>query len=144
LEEEVGEGFLLRRGWSAYYCEYNLPGTYRPLTKFVQLPTAMDAVRIDDGSRIILKTVLPEESPHELLITQLFSSPGLKGDPKNHCVPLLDLIYLSRTSPDGRKLMVIPFLHPFKDPRSQTYGEFVAFFSQISEVRPNTLLNSIC
>jgi serine/threonine protein kinase len=93
----------------------------------------MDAVRIEDGRQVMIKKVLPEEGPYELLITQLFSSPGLKGDPKNHCVPLLDLVDLSQTSPDGRKLMVIPFLRPFKNPRFQTYGEFVAFFMQISE-----------
>jgi hypothetical protein len=99
----------------------------------------MDAVRIADGRQVMLKKVLPEEGPHELLITQLFTSPGLKGDPKNHGVPLLDLVDLSQTGPDGRKLMVIPFLRPFKNPRFQTYGEFVAFFMQISEVGPSTL-----
>jgi hypothetical protein len=96
----------------------------------------MDAVRREDGRQVMLKKVHPEEGPHELLITELFSSPGLKGDPKNHCVPLLDLIDLTQTKPDGRKLMVMPFLRPFKNPRFQTYGEFVAFFMQISEVGP--------
>jgi hypothetical protein len=96
----------------------------------------MDAVRMEDGRQVMLKKIHPEEGPHELLITELFSSPGLKEDPKNHCVPLLDLIDLSQTKPDGRKLMVMPFLRPFKNPRFQTYGEFVAFFMQISEVGP--------
>jgi hypothetical protein len=99
----------------------------------------MDAVRIEDGRQVTLKKVLPNEGPHELLITQLFSSPGLKGDPKNHCVPLLDIVNLSQTGPDGRKLMVLPLLRPFKNPLFQTYGEFVAFFMQISEVGPSTL-----
>ena len=93
----------------------------------------MDAVRIEDGRQVMLKKVLPEEGPYELLITELFSSPGLKGDSRNYCVPLLDLIDLSH--PDKRKLMVMPFLRPFKNPGFQTYGEFVAFFMQISEVR---------
>ena len=108
-------------------------------TVFVQLRAGMDAVRIADGRRVMLKKVLPEEGPYELLISQLFTSPGLKGDPKNHCVPLLDVVDLSQTSPDGRKLMVIPYLRPFKEPRFQTYGEFVAFFIQITEVGPSTL-----
>ena len=99
----------------------------------------MDAIRVVDCRQVVLKMVLPEEDPNELLITQLFSSPELRGDPKNHCVPLLDLVDLSQTGPDGRKLMVIPFLRPFKNPRFQTYGEFVAFFMQISEVGPSTL-----
>jgi hypothetical protein len=102
----------------------------------------MDAVRIvEDGRQVMLKKVLPEEGPRGLLITQLFTSPGLgaQGDPKNHCVPLPDLVDLSQTSPDGRKLMVRPFLRPLKNPRFQTYGEFVAFFMQTSEVGPSTL-----
>ena len=94
----------------------------------------MDTVRKEDGRPVMLKKVLPEEGPYELSITELFSSPGLRGDPKNHCVPLLELIDLSQTNPDGRKLMVMPLLRPFKNPRFQTYGEFVAFFMQISEV----------
>ena len=55
----------------------------------------MDAVRIEDGRQVMLKKVLPEEGHHELSITKLFSSPELKGDSRNRCVPLLDLIDLS-------------------------------------------------
>ena len=93
----------------------------------------MDAIRIRDNKQIMLKKVLPEEGPHELYITQLFSSPGLRDDDRsNHGVPLLDLIELSQ---GGGKLMVMPFLRPFNNPHFQTYGEFVAFFMQICEVR---------
>jgi hypothetical protein len=99
----------------------------------------MDAVRIEDGRQVMLKKVLPEEGLHEPFIAELFSSPGLKGDSRNHCVPLLDLIDLSQTKPDGRKLMVMPFLRPFKNPRFQTYGEFVAFFIQMCEVRSTVI-----
>jgi hypothetical protein len=46
-------------------------------------------------------------------------------------VPLLDVIDI----PDTRqRLMVMPFLRSFNNPRFQTFGEFVAFFTQISEV----------
>jgi len=96
----------------------------------------MDAVRIEDGIQVTLKKVLPEEGPYEHSIIELFSSPGLRADPRNHCVPLLELIDLSQDKPNG-KLMVMPFLRPFEKPRFQTYGEFVAFFMQISEVGPS-------
>jgi hypothetical protein len=91
----------------------------------------MDGTRVQDYKQVMFKKVLPEEGPHELYITDLFSSPGLKDDPANHCVPLLDLIELPE---DGGKLMVMPLLRPFNNPRFQTYGEFVAFFLQICEV----------
>ena len=93
----------------------------------------MDATRISDGKRVMLKKVLPEEGPHELIITRYFSSNGLGDDSRNHCVPLLDLIDTVDTKLD-KKLMVMPFLRPFNHPHFQTFGEFVAFFSQICEV----------
>jgi hypothetical protein len=91
----------------------------------------MDATRRRDGKHVMLKKVLPEEGPYELQITQFFSSPEVSRDPRNHCVPLLDVI---ETPNAGQKLMVMPFLRPFNNPRFQTFGEFVAFFAQTCEV----------
>ncbi|KAI0296108.1 kinase-like domain-containing protein [Multifurca ochricompacta] len=97
-----------------------------------QLRATMDATRIGDGKPVMLKKVLPEDGPHELSIIEIFSSPKLKDDPHNHCVPLLGLIDLPGTK-SSMRLMVMPFLRPFNNPRFQTYGEFVAFFMQICE-----------
>jgi hypothetical protein len=91
----------------------------------------MDATRQRDGKRVMLKKLFPEEGPHELRITQFFSSPEVARDPRNHCVPLLDVIEIPKT---GQKLMVMPFLRPFNNPHFQTIGEFVAFFTQVCEV----------
>lgn len=92
----------------------------------------MDAVRTQDGLPVMLKRVITEEGPHELSITQRFSSPGLSLDSRNHCVPLLDVIEIEGTR--SQKLMVFPLLRPFNRPKFQTFGEFVAFFTQICEV----------
>jgi hypothetical protein len=54
--------------------------------------------------------------------------------PDNHCAPLLDVIDLQR--PEPQKLMVFPLLRPFNQPKIQTFGEFVEFFTQICQVRP--------
>ena len=94
----------------------------------------MDATRRCDGKHIMLKKIYPDEEPHELMITQLFSSPAIVQDPRNHCVPLLDTIEIPQNG-QKLKLMVMPFLRPFNDPNFQTFGEFVAFFTQICEVR---------
>ena len=90
----------------------------------------MDATRISDARPVMLKLVLPTEGPHELRINQLVSSEPLRSDPRNHCAPLLDVIEL----PNEPQIMVHSRLRPFNDPPMQTYGEFVAFFSQLSEV----------
>jgi hypothetical protein len=95
----------------------------------------MDATRVRDNLQVMFKKVLPEEGPHELRINQLFSSPELAAMPNNHCAPLLDVIDLPL--PDPQKLMVFPLLRPFNQPKIQTFGEFVAFFTQICEVLPN-------
>jgi len=93
----------------------------------------MDATRRLDGKHVMLKRVLPEEGSHELRIMQLFSSSEVARDRRNHCVPLLDVIEIPNTV-TRQKLMVMPFLRPFDNPRFQTYGEFMAFFTQICEV----------
>jgi serine/threonine protein kinase len=90
----------------------------------------MDATRRRDGKHVMFKKVYPEEGPYELMIIQLFSSREFARDPRNHCVPLLDIL----ETQNGQKLMTMPLLRPFNNPRFQTFGEFVAFFSQICEV----------
>ena len=94
----------------------------------------MDAVRVGDGRAVMLKRVLPDsdDGPHELMIARHFSSPELANTPHNHCVPLLDVIELQHA--DHQKLMVTPLLRPFNQPPMQTFGEFVAFFTQICNI----------
>jgi hypothetical protein len=91
----------------------------------------MDAIRISDGRPVMLKRLPPEEEGlYELDINKIFSTASLSLSPRNHCVPLLDVIQL----PDDPPIVVNPLLRPFYDPRLQTFGEFVTFFSQICEV----------
>jgi hypothetical protein len=101
----------------------------------------MDATRMLDDRPVMLKKVLLADGPHELTLSQLFSSPELAKEPHNHCAPLLDVIELQ--SPEHQKLMVTPFLRPFNKPQMQTFGEFVAFFVQICEVWPNSTRFSV-
>jgi len=89
-----------------------------------------------DDLQVIVKKVHPEEGPYELQINRLFSSPELANMPHNHCAPLLDVIELRH--PEPQRIMVFPFLRPFYEPRIQVFGEFVAFFTQICEVRPSS------
>ncbi|KAI9509446.1 kinase-like domain-containing protein [Russula earlei] len=95
------------------------------------LRAAMDATRIRDNAQVMLKKVFPAEGPHELRINQLFSTPELAKMPHNHCAPLLEVIELQY--PEPLKIMVFPLLRPFKKPKIRTFGEFVAFFTQICE-----------
>jgi hypothetical protein len=94
---------------------------------------------IAHGKQVLLRKFFPESAPNELLILRMFSSPGLRDDPNNHCVPLLNEINLSQNGYNSRKLLVMPLLRHFNNPRFQTYGEFVAFFTQICEVVLNPM-----
>ncbi|KAH9983844.1 kinase-like domain-containing protein [Russula vinacea] len=91
-------------------------------------PTAMDATRAWDGRQVMFKKI---PAGIELEIGQYLSSPGLLHDSHNHCVPLLEILELPE-APE-QKLIVMPFLRPFDNPRFQTFGEFVSFFTQICD-----------
>ncbi len=80
----------------------------------------------------MLKKLIREEGPFELETNKLFSTEPLASDPRNHCVHLLDVIEL----PNDPPIIVHPLLRPYDDPRFQTYGEFITFFSHICEVSP--------
>jgi hypothetical protein len=101
----------------------------------------MDATRVRDNLQVMLKVFRPEDGPHELWINKFFSSPQLTAIPGNHCAPLLDVIELQR--PEPQTIMVFPLLRPFNQPKMQTVGEFVAFFTQICQVRPKALPISV-
>ena len=92
----------------------------------------MDATRISDGEIVMMKRIIVTEHSNEVGIAKFFSSEPISSDPKNHCVPLLDVLEV----PDyeGVVLLVMPILRPFNSPKIWTYGEAVEFFRQVFEV----------
>ncbi|KZT29122.1 hypothetical protein NEOLEDRAFT_1107902 [Neolentinus lepideus HHB14362 ss-1] len=91
----------------------------------------LDATRISDGSLVALKQVLKSRHPYEAEIGSFFSSEALVSDPKNYCIPLLEVLQV----PDDEDLtlLVMPFLREYDSPHFDTVGEVVSFFSQIFE-----------
>ncbi|KAF8893552.1 kinase-like domain-containing protein [Infundibulicybe gibba] len=94
-------------------------------------PWIMDATRISDQARVILKRVQRDEYPREAEIGQMFSSGLLSGDDSNHCIPTYDI--LSVPNNDNEILIVTPFLTNATDPEFSTVGEAIEFFRQIFE-----------
>ncbi|KAF8877127.1 kinase-like domain-containing protein [Mucidula mucida] len=90
----------------------------------------MDAVRISDGSHVILKTVSFRDHPDEVNLCILFSE-KLARDPRNHCVQILEVLR-SPLDPDIH-IIVMPQLRRFDDLPFDTVGEFVDAFRQIFE-----------
>ncbi|KAI9512192.1 kinase-like domain-containing protein [Russula earlei] len=95
------------------------------------LPYAMDATCKENGKQVMLKNIPARRGQQELIIARSLSSPELRSERRNHCVPLLG----SFDAPDAvdRKLVVMPYLRPFDKPHFRTYGEIAAFFTQICE-----------
>ncbi|KZT10870.1 uncharacterized protein LAESUDRAFT_672427 [Laetiporus sulphureus 93-53] len=91
----------------------------------------MDATRSSDGAIVMLKSISKKVHPYEVEVTQMFSSAPLMSNPRNHCVPLYDVLQVPDNS--DRVLLVMPLLRRFYDPSMQTVGEAVDFFHQIFE-----------
>ncbi|KAJ6507312.1 kinase-like domain-containing protein, partial [Mycena vitilis] len=105
---------------------------------------ALDAVRIRDNADVVLKRLLrasyvtredgsidPTAKYEEVEIGTFFSSSPLAEDPRNHCVPILEVLDV----PDMEDCWIIamPLLRIFDSPRFDTIGEAVDFFGQIFE-----------
>ncbi|TFY60134.1 hypothetical protein EVG20_g7533 [Dentipellis fragilis] len=94
----------------------------------------MDAVRVSDNTYVTLKQIYPMDNrlnEQELEINQFLMSEPLASDPRNHSVKILDVL----TVPDETswKIIVMPFLRTFDSPYFATFGEAIAFFTQIIE-----------
>ena len=87
---------------------------------------------MSDGAFLSLKAVEQSRHPYEANIGRLLSKEPLASDPKNHCVPILDILQV----PDEQDkiIIVMPMLRRFDNPRFDTFGEVVDFFSQVFEV----------
>jgi hypothetical protein len=93
----------------------------------------MDATRISDGTYVSLKSLKPSVHPYEVEIATYLSSEPLASDPKNHCVPIYEVLKVPDV--DDCVIMVMPLLRSYDSPPLQTFGECVDFFQQIFEVR---------
>ncbi|KAJ7490146.1 hypothetical protein B0H11DRAFT_1803966 [Mycena galericulata] len=130
------QGYMLRPrfrpGWIPSWI--SIPGTIAAGAEDgwgPSAPQAMDAVRMEDGAAVILKRVEKEIHPHETDIHSFLTSESLINDPKNHCIPLLDV--LEPPSIPGTQLLVMKLLRQYHDPHFDTIGEAVDFVRQIFE-----------
>ncbi|RPD53218.1 hypothetical protein L227DRAFT_405511 [Lentinus tigrinus ALCF2SS1-6] len=96
-----------------------------------QSSKTLDAVRSKDGQIVVIKHDSKSVHPYESDIGLFFSSPPLANDPRNHCCPVLEDMD-DPYDPD-RRLMVMPLLRTYNDPKFATVGEAVEFFRQIFE-----------
>jgi hypothetical protein len=92
----------------------------------------MDATRISDGKTVMLKRIKRSVHPFEIEIAQFFNTQPQASDPRNHCVPILEV--LQDPEDEASSILVMPFLRPYSNPKFDTYGEAVECFRQLFEV----------
>ena len=63
----------------------------------------------------------------------MLSTTELRADPRNHCVPIIEVI--DDPGDDSKSYMVMPFLRDADDPQFQYVKEVMDFVDQILEVR---------
>ncbi|KAK0478608.1 hypothetical protein EDD18DRAFT_1312559 [Armillaria luteobubalina] len=91
----------------------------------------IDATRVEDGKLVALKGISKMDFPFELELGTFFSSSPLSNDPRNHCVPIYEVLQ-SPHDPD-MQLIVMPRLRETHTSSFDTVGEFVDAFQQIFE-----------
>ncbi|KAJ7734569.1 kinase-like domain-containing protein [Mycena maculata] len=91
----------------------------------------MDAERISDGQEVMLKWVSRRTHPCEVEIGCLFSTPSSSNNPRNHCIPILDV--LQDPQDDDKQIIVMPRLIRFDEPMFDTVGEVIDCWRQIFE-----------
>lgn len=131
-----------RRGWAprndpssartvnhAWYFQFHDQVLTCPKQYYFQYPKTMDAKRISDGKRIMMKRLV--KGDRELEIARFLSSEEMLKDPRNRCVPVLDVF----SEEDSHLVfMVMPLLTIYSEPPFATVDEAVDFVRQLLEV----------
>ncbi|KAI9063418.1 hypothetical protein FKP32DRAFT_1592487 [Trametes sanguinea] len=130
-----GRGYMLRPrlrpGWTpswrgkpddaVFEAEDGVPLPFRA--------NVVDATRTSDGRLVYLKRV--RDDSHELEILSYLTSKDMLRDPRNHCIPLLDVF------PDpiesGKKIMVMPFMRYIDSPPFETVEDVLECLDQVLE-----------
>ncbi|KAJ6602638.1 hypothetical protein DFH09DRAFT_899771 [Mycena vulgaris] len=89
----------------------------------------LDATRIHDGKKVILKRV-PSDGP-EIAIMKYLAAPSLGSDPRNRTIPLVAIVPL----PDSPwSFLVMPYCREFNHPPFHCRNEFLEAMGQFLEV----------
>lgn len=97
-----------------------------------QYPGINDATRISDGTYVMLKRILRRYGLQEVEVHEYLRSKPLVSDPRNHTIPIHEILRVP--DEDMEPIIVMPLLRRFDSPRFETYGEVIAFLSQLFEV----------
>jgi hypothetical protein len=98
---------------------------------YVKKDNVLDATRIHDGIKIVLKRV--PATTDEIGITLHLSSAHMRSDPRNCTVHILDVIPI-RYNDEEHVFLVMPYLREFDSPPFHCRSEFVEALRQLLQV----------
>ncbi|EIW83457.1 hypothetical protein CONPUDRAFT_53400 [Coniophora puteana RWD-64-598 SS2] len=129
-------GYELRSRWAPGWTASWLADPKKDLMlcdDFLSMPRArlMDATRICDQTRVLLKLLRPSYSRYEQKVQAFFSQEPQASDPRNHCVPLLETLEVP--DEDRAQILVMPILRKYDSPAFDTIGEALGCIQQIFE-----------
>ncbi|KAJ3512558.1 hypothetical protein NLJ89_g3445 [Agrocybe chaxingu] len=112
------------KGTDKYYtlCEDGITPQYGQI---------IDATHIPTGNIVVIKKIDEKVFLNEEAVMRHLSSGPLALDPRNHCIPLLDVLRLP--DPVNRTFLITPHLRPFTSPEFETVGEVVECIRQLFE-----------
>ncbi|KAK0229439.1 hypothetical protein EDD85DRAFT_957188 [Armillaria nabsnona] len=90
----------------------------------------LDAIRVKDGAKVVLRITQTHAS--DLSMSQYLASSDLLRNPRNHSIPILDIIPIPDDE-DERVFMVMPRLIAFYEPEFHCRREFVEALRQLLE-----------
>ncbi|KAI0060102.1 hypothetical protein BV25DRAFT_1839864 [Artomyces pyxidatus] len=144
--EDVNEPYGLReleRGWQflqpfIHENGYVLRPRYWPGWKGSWVGNDLNPLACEDSIVVvILKIHTPLNGPdnEEIEILRYLSSSELASDPRNHCVPLLDVLEVEGHSPvlRGVRIAVLPLFRDWYEPRFNMVVEALSFIKQMLE-----------
>lgn len=90
----------------------------------------IDATRVADGRQVYIKAIATDSE--ELHICLMFSDDEHEGDPRNHVVPVLEVLRDEQDPNDS--YLVMPLLRDIDDPPFELIEDVVVFVDQVLEV----------
>lgn len=90
----------------------------------------MDATRISDGALVYVKRISTDSE--ELAILSYLNSGEIRQDPRNHCIPLLDVLH--DPFMPGKSMIVMPFARYIDSPGMERVEDILDCVDQILEV----------
>ncbi|KAF9782709.1 kinase-like domain-containing protein [Thelephora terrestris] len=120
----------LRKDWVPSWRNTGTPAVHRsPDSVLTASQTHLIDAYTDEGKCVCIKPV--GRNDEESRIAQMLSTKELRSDPRNHCVPIIEII--DDPEDDTTSYMVMPLLRVADSPPFQYVKEIVDFVDQVLE-----------